>query len=147
VSVRAAERAIRLAAALGVVLVVAGCGVKEAISADSQPEQSLVNRFHSELDQQHYAAIYADCDPILRQNVPEARYLRLLSTVHRKLGTFRSAELRSALTSVNPKGTFVTLEYSSKFSRGTAIEGFAWHRLTGGSKLAGYRINSDELIR
>lgn len=85
--------------------------------------ESLVERFHSELNRQQYARIYAASDGTLfRRGTSEARFVRLVATVHRKLGNVQRVTLVDARTTVNMSGTFVALRYTTRFQRGVAAE-------------------------
>jgi hypothetical protein len=127
----------RRVAFLVVALQVAGCGRTQGTAA----EQQLVDHFHAELNQGQYAQIYSERDKLL--STPEAQYMRLLTTVHRKLGDVRSDKLDSVTTAVNSKGTFIILRYTTQFQHGTAREAFNWHLDGDSAKLAGYFIERD----
>jgi len=131
----------RHAAFLAMAILIAGCGRGQG----TEVEQKLVDRFHSELDKEQYAQIYAERDKLFR--TPEAQYIRLLTTVHRKLGNVRGEHLDAVTTAVNPQGTFVVLRYATQFERGTATETFSWHLVGDSAKLTGYFIERGASVK
>ena len=69
--------------------------------------------------------------------------MRLLRTIHTKLGNVRGKTLDSVATTVNAEGTFITLRYSTQFQHGPAVETFNWQLDGDSAKLAGYFIKRD----
>jgi hypothetical protein len=105
-----------------------------------------VEQFHSELDSEQYAAVYAACDEKFQQVSTESEFARLLEAIHGKLGNVQKADLRDTRTvSLQGEGAMVTLEYETKFAEGTGTEKFSWHIKDRGAALYRYEIDSDKI--
>ncbi len=109
--------------ALGTVL--AGCGAQKDIGAASE----AVARFHAQLDNQDYAAIYSQADQRFRDASPQSDLLALLNAVHTELGKVTDASRQGFFVNYNTSGTQVRLTYSTKFAGGDAQEEFFGPRM------------------
>ena len=119
-----------------------GSGLLEA----KKLTEPVVARFHSKLNAGEYEQIYSEADEGFRQSGSKEDVIKLFSAIHRKLGdagatTFGSMNVNATLT-----GTFITTQYNTAFTGGTATETFVWLRDGGSVKLHGYNINSSALI-
>jgi Protein of unknown function (DUF4019) len=120
------------------------CG---SATKDLSAAKQAVGEFHSQLDAGDYAALYQAADPKLRTITTETDFTKLLAAIHRKLGTVRSADMRTyAAAWFAGQGTTVTLTYNTTFSAGSGTEQFIWHISDGRAMLYGYHINSADLI-
>lgn len=106
-----------------------------------------VGQFHAQLDTEQYAAIYAACDDKFHRATSELDFVKLLETIHRKLGSVQASSLRNTgIAWFAGQGATVTLVYDTKFSEGNASERFVWHIRNESAALYSYNINSNDLI-
>jgi hypothetical protein len=109
--------------------------------------QQSVEQFHSKLDSEQFAGLYAASDEKFHQATSESDFIKLLDAVHRKLGNVQQSNLRNTgVAWFAGQGATVTLVYETKFAQGTGMEKFVWHIKDNGATLYGYLINSNELI-
>jgi hypothetical protein len=109
--------------------------------------QRSAEQLHSQLDSEHFTALYAASDEKLHQAASETDFVKLLDAVHRKLGNVQQSSLRNTgVAWFAVQGATVTLVYETKFAQGTGVEKFLWHIKDNGAALYGYNINSNELI-
>ena len=106
-----------------------------------------VAMFHSLLDTEQYAAIYAGADEKFKSETSEAELTKLLTAVRKKLGMVHDSKLVSWNVGWHTgTGETVLLVYDTKFADGAGQEQFSWHVQNGVATLYGYRINSNDLI-
>jgi hypothetical protein len=139
---------VRRVAAISVVsilpLLLCCCG---SLTKNTSLAEDAVTQFHSQLDAEQYAALYAGADPNFHGATSEAQFTKLLQAIHHKLGSVRQANLSRWNTSwYAGTGTTVTLVYDTTFSAGSGTEQFTWHISDNRAMLYGYHINSDDLI-
>jgi len=128
----------------GASLLLCSCG---SVSQDAVLAKQGVAEFHSQLDAEQYAALYAEADPKLHDAATQADFTKLLEAVHRKLGTVRQSNLRTWNAAWHTgQGTTVTLTYDTTFATGSGTEQFLWHIDDNRALLYGYHINSADLI-
>jgi hypothetical protein len=109
--------------------------------------QQSVEQFHSQLDSEHFTALYAASDEKLHQAATETDFVNLLDAVHRKLGNVQRSDLRNTgVAWFAGQGATVTLVYETKFAQGTGMEKFVWHIKDNNASLYGYHINSNDLV-
>src|SRR6266403_351037 len=109
--------------------------------------QHSVEQFHSQLDSEQFAGLYAATDEKFHQVTSESDFVKLLDAVHRKLGNVQRSNLRNTgVAWFAGQGATVTLVYETKFAQGTGMEKFVWHIKDNGATLYGYNINSNELL-
>jgi hypothetical protein len=109
--------------------------------------ETSVDQFHSQLDTEQYAALYASTDAKFHEVASEGDFVKLLQAIHAKLGFVRQSNLRGAGAAWHTgSGTTVTLVYDTKFAQGAATEQFVWHISDNAATLYGYHINSNDLI-
>jgi hypothetical protein len=90
--------------------------------------------------------IYSDGADDLKKSTTEQSLTRLLDAVDRKLGTFKSAQSNGWSVNYNTSGTSVTMKFKTEFEKGSGVETFVY-RITGGKALlAGYQINSADMM-
>ena len=119
----------------------------DSATKNLQLAEQNVEQFHSELDSEQYAAVYAACDEKFHQATTESDFVKLLEAVHRKLGNVQQASLRNTgVAWFAGQGATVTLVYETKFAEGTGTEQFVWHVKDNGAALYSYHINSNELV-
>jgi hypothetical protein len=129
------------------------CGMCFLLSSCGSPTKNVelaqqsVEQFHSQLDSEHFTALYAASDEKLHQAATETDFVKLLDAVHRKLGNVQQSKLRNTgVAWFAGQGATVTLVYETKFALGTGIEKFVWHIKDNNASLYGYNINSNELV-
>jgi Protein of unknown function (DUF4019) len=106
-----------------------------------------VDKFHSQLDTEQYAVIYAAADEKFHQLTSESEFTKILQAIHRKLGTVQKSDLGNMNISwYAGQGETVTLVYNTTFAQGTGTEQFVWHVKDKNASLYGYHINSTDLI-
>jgi hypothetical protein len=128
----------------GMCLLLSSCG-----SSTKRVElaKQNVEQFHSELNSEHYTAIYAASDEKLQKAASESDFVKFLEAVHRKLGNVEQSNFRnSGIAWATGQGATVTLVYETKFADGTGMEKFVWHIQDNGATLYRYDINSNELV-
>lgn len=109
--------------------------------------QQNVKQFHSQVNSEQYAAVYAACDEKFHQVTSESDFVKLLEAVHRKLGNVQQSNLlNTGVAWFAGQGATVTLVYQTKFAEGTGVEKFVWHIKDNGAALYSYNINSNELV-
>jgi len=132
-----------MTAALGFTFLVASCGSTKNIEI---AEKGVV-QFHTELDSEQYAVIYAAADEGLRKATTEADFTHLLQSVHRKLGRVEYARLLNFGDGFfTGQGRVITIIYDTTFAGGTGTEQFVWHIRENRLVLFGYHINSNALF-
>ena len=122
--------------------VAAGC----SSSAQITEAQQAVSTFHKQLDAGRFDEIYVASSDDLKNMSKQAEFVALLSAVHRKLGTTRSAESQGWNVNYRPSGTLVMLTYKTAYTQGDAAEQFAFAMRDDAAVLVGYHINSNTLI-
>jgi hypothetical protein len=128
----------------GTCIVLSSCG---SSTKSVKLAQQNVEQFHSQLNSEQYAAIYAACDEKFHQASSESDFVKLLGAVHRKLGNVQQSNLsNTGVAWFAGQGATVTLVYNTKFAEGTGTEQFVWHIKDDSAALYSYHINSNELI-
>lgn len=130
---------------LGVTCVLlSSCG---ATSKSVDLAKQGVEQFHSQLDSEQYAALYAAADEKFHKATNESDFVKLLQGVHRKLGNIRNSNLRNTgVAWFAGQGATVTLVYDTNFAEGSGTEQFVWHISDNRAALYGYHINSNDLV-
>lgn len=121
------------------------CGCA-SMGKSKETAERAVDVFHSQLDSEYYAEIYAQTDEEFKKSSGQEQFEKVLKAVHQKLGKVQAANQASWLVNVGSDGAFVTLTYNTHFVDGTATEQFVWHVRDGRAALLNYTINSPDLI-
>jgi len=121
---------------------VAGCGMSSA-----KPKADIaVTAFHKQLDAADYAGIWNAADDAYREATSHDKSDKLMEAVHRKLGrVVKSSTVNWSVRNFNLK-TSVMLAQNTQFERGSATETFVYVVSGNDVKLAGYNIQSMDLI-
>lgn len=127
-----------LAAAL---LAVAGCEGPQSV----QDAGSKVAAFHQRLDAGDYEAIWRDSGPDIREGDRKA-FMRLLAAVSAKLGKVRESKQTGWRTQADTAGSFTEVTMQTTFERGSGEETFIYKGWGAEQKLAGYHINSNDMM-
>ncbi|MEQ7873896.1 DUF3887 domain-containing protein [Sphingomonas sp. ASV193] len=123
-------------------LFVAACSPR----ADMAAGEKGVEAFHAALNAGKFDQIYASSDAEMKASTTTDAMRKLLDAIHRKLGNFESGKTVGWNDNSTTNGHFLTLNRNAQFERGTAKEQFVFRINGSHSTLAGYNINSNELI-
>ncbi|SRR5579864_3068663 len=106
---------------------------------------AAVERFHWQLDQESYDAIYEEASYDFRRSGKREDEIKFLQMVHQKMGRF--TKMSPAGFHVNWRNGYVYVDqvFQTTFANGEAQESFIW--VIGGNRvwLYGYHINSPNL--
>jgi hypothetical protein len=122
---------------------IAGCGMSSA-----KPKADVaVTTFHRQLDAADYAGVWNAADDAYRQATPRDESDKLMEAVHRKLGRVVKSETTNwSMRNFNFK-TSVVLTQNTRFEHGSGTEFFTYVVSGNDAKLAGYSIQSMDLIK
>jgi hypothetical protein len=132
----------RLCGLLVAAVLVAGCSSGQDLAL----AEAGITRFRELMAAQQFGQIYSEAAADLKKATTEPELTRLLAAIDRKLGAVKGAEKNGWSLNYNPSGTSVTLKLKTQFERGTGAETFVYRITSGKALLAGYNINSTELI-
>jgi hypothetical protein len=132
----------RLCSLLVAAVLVAGCSSGQDLAL----AEAGVTRFRELMAAQQFGQIYSEAADDLKKATTEPELTRLLAAIDRKLGAVKDATKSGWNLNYNPSGTSVTLKLKTQFERGTGVETFVYRIASGKALLAGYHINSTELI-
>ena len=111
--------------------------------------ERAVEHFHDQFNAERYHDIYTQADKEFRKtivgwNEGEKEALAWFDTVHRKLGTVKTANETkwNVDTNVTRGGKVVNLSYNTQFSEGNAQEHFMFFVHGDDARLATYSIDS-----
>jgi len=113
---------------------------------DTSAAERGVAQFRRLMEAQDYGAIYAGAASEFRQTGSEATALRFLEAVATRLGRVRESTRQGWRYTVNGTGSFVSLSYATTFARGRGTEEFVFRMDGQQARLAGYNINSMDLV-
>ena len=123
-------------------LLVAGCSASQDVGV----AQAEVEHFRQLMTEQQFGRIYSEGSDELEKATTEQAMVSLLSAVHRKLGAVKNSKENGWNVNYKPTGSSVTLRFKTQFEKGAGDETFVY-RLSGKKALlAGYHINSNNLI-
>jgi hypothetical protein len=128
---------------LVITLLFSGCGNFIHGKAIAEPQ---VDVFHSQLDDEKYSDIYTNATDEFCKAAPETKFTDLLSAVHRKLGKVVSTKTVTWRANTFNFKTQVALVQETKFEKGTATETFTFVVANDKATLAGYYINSTDML-
>jgi hypothetical protein len=121
---------------------VAGC----SSGKDFDLAQAQVAHFRELMAAQKFDQIYSEASDELKKTTTDQAMARLLGAVDRKLGGVKSAKQNAWNVNYAPSATSVTIKFKTQFERGAGEETFVYRIAGGKALLAGYHINSNELI-
>ena len=127
------------------VLSLVGLGCSAMMDGKPAAEQAIAN-FHSKLDQERYAEIYADLDPRFKEVTSEEEMTKILTAVHTKLGNVRSSTNSTWNASNYNLTSYINMVQNTDFDSGKAEEQFTFIYADKKVSLAGYHVNSMDLI-
>ena len=139
---RLLNRCDRWFALLAVALFVAACSSGQDINL----AEAAVAHFRQQMAAQQFDQIYSEAADDLKKTTTDDAMTRLLGAVERKLGRVKNANRGSWSVNFNASGTSVALKYKTEFEHGSGEESFVFRISGDKALLAGYHINSNELI-
>jgi hypothetical protein len=132
----------RAAAFLLMGLTLAACSAAQDVNV----AQEAAAHFHEMMSAGQLEQIYAQSDDSFKKVTTPEYLTRFLSVVNGRLGVVMTSESIGWTTGYTPSGTFITLRYTTKFEHGTGTETFLYRSADGKVLLAGYHIDSIDLI-
>ena len=129
-------------AIMAAALAAGGCSFSQA----KETAEAGVVQFHQMLDAGRFHDIYTGTSDDFRRVSTEAEFIRLLQTVHDRLGAVRQASESDWRVNFSGGSEFVVLHYATQFASGRGSEEFVYRVSGGGAHLAGYHINSTDLL-
>lgn len=134
-----------LSALLAAASVLSGCfgALKDAQDQALKLETAM----HQQMADGDIAGIYKNADQSYRDAATREKSDALFNAIAQKLGTPLTCGPGGINLTVNTSGTFIRSQCTTPFSKNaTATEFFVWKKSGADFNLAGYHINSDELI-
>ncbi len=123
-------------------LIAAGCGMSSA----KPKAESAMAAFHSQLNAGDLDSIWNTADEAFRSSVKRDKYDKFIGAVHRKLGNVvKTTTVNWSVNSRNFK-TSVVLVQDTEFEHGAGSETFTYNVSGDDVKLAGYNIQSSDLV-
>jgi hypothetical protein len=113
------------------------------MSIDAKPD---VAKFHRQLASEDYAAIWQGTADDMRSASNEVDFTKFLAAINRKLGKVVQTEQVGWRTNVSTGGTFAVVQMETRFERGKGSETFTFRQNGNSLKLAGYNLNSNEMM-
>ncbi len=114
--------------------------------ADVADAQKSIAAFRQQMAAEDYDGIWNGSAPDMQQATPKADLARFLKAVHDKLGAAKETKQIGWNVNYNTAGTFTTLTYHTSFAKGSGDEQFLFKGSGAAMKLAGYHVNSMELV-
>ena len=115
-------------------------------SKDVDIATAAIAQFRELMAAHKFEQIYSESADDLKKSTTEQSLTRLLDAVDRKLGTFKSAQSNGWSVNYNTSGSSVTMKFNTQFEKGTGVETFAYRISGGKALLAGYQINSADMM-
>jgi len=123
-------------------LALAGCSFGQAKGA----AETAALQFHQMLDAGRFHDIYAGTSDDFRRVTTEAEFGRLLQMIHDRLGAVRQANEGDWRVNFSGGSEMVVLHYATQFESGRGSEEFVYRVSGAAARLAGYHINSTDLL-
>jgi len=130
--------------AFGFLFLMAQCGW--ALLEGHKLADAATRRFHQQLSAGQYETICEEADEGFGSGENHDNLVKLLNAVHRKLGDAGEHKFVRMNMNATTSGTFTSVVYETKFTKGDATETFTWIKKGGGLKLHSYSINSMALV-
>lgn len=120
-------------------LLLASCG------GTDEAKRGVAN-FRARAAQTSFSEIYWRAAPEFRQSATEEQFLRVMTAMNRKLGSWTSAGEPGWNVTRGTAGQVVSLTYQSLFAKGAVSEQFTWRIEDGEPVLLAYHVNSPLLV-
>lgn len=127
--------------AFGISLI-AACSTEEQTSL----AEMEVSNFHKKFNAGEFQIIYDRSSEEFKQSARKEDMVRFFEGVRSKLGDVTNTEKTGWHVNYQTSGTIVTLTYETQFSKGTGTEIFMYRMASQNVILAGYRIDSRDLV-
>lgn len=105
-----------------------------------------VVQFHEQFNSKKFSDIYDNAHEDFKNATSKAKFVEFVSAVHRKLGPVVKTANAGWRVNNNNLTTYVVLQQTTEFKDGTGSEVFTFIIKDSKALLAGYNINSNELI-
>jgi Protein of unknown function (DUF4019) len=128
--------------AIATVTTLTACG----FSKGKEVATKSVDTFHQQFDDSKFSEIYSAVTPAFKRSTKEADFMKFLQSVHRKLGTVKSATQNGSNVNMFNGVTSIVLTYKTDFEKGSAVETFTFITSGDSATLQGYNVNSSALI-
>lgn len=128
--------------ALFTCVALAGCSAGSDVPA---AEHGIVS-FHADLNAGNFNKIYDGGGPELKSATSKERFLKILTAVHSRLGTYRSGKAVGWNDNLTTGGHFVSIRFQATYQKGSASEDFGYRMDGNRATLIGYHVNSDALL-
>lgn len=132
-----------LCSLLALVVLLAGCG---NITKGKGAAQAQVAVFHKQFNDQKIDTIISSADSEMFQSTSKADATDFINVVHTKLGKVTDTKNVNWNIQQFNTTTTVTLVQNTKFEKGSGTETFTFRIKKGKACLAGYYVNSRDLI-
>jgi hypothetical protein len=123
-------------------LTLAACNATQDINT----AQEAIAHFHEMLSAGQFEEIYAMTDDSFKKASTDQDMKRILATIDRKLGAVKASESTGWNIGYTTSATSITLHYKTQFEHGTGAETFRYRLADGKALLAGYNMNSNDLL-
>ena len=124
------------------IMFLTGCSA----GAEKAAAETGVAQFRQRMASGRYREIYSTSAQDFRQTSSERTAVRFLEQVGERLGPVRRSTQQGWNVTFGTNGTLVTLGYATEFARGRGTENFVFRVSGGTAQLAGYHINSMDLM-
>ena len=126
----------------GLAIWLSGCSGSESVaSAEAQ-----IASFHKQLDSEDYKAIWDGAADEMHNFTPQTKLNKFLAAVHKKLGAVVESKQSGWSVNYNTGGKFTNVVMQTRFEHGTGTESFNYIAVGQQLKLAGYNINSADMM-
>lgn len=139
---------IKLFVRLMIIPIIAAAGLFAAgcEAAKGKPfAEKAVGEFHSQLNAQQFAQIYAAASPEFKKSTEEATAVGYFTLVHTKMGEYKSTNQTGFNASVDNGVSSVTLNYDTEYANGKASETFIYKVEGEKVSLVSYKVESDAM--
>jgi hypothetical protein len=102
--------------------------------------------FHTQLNSDEFEDICNEADEAFSQAEKRDELMKVLKTVHTKLGDAGEESMTSININTTMNGVFILSNYTTKFAQGTADEQFTFRKDGQSVKLYSYHVNSHVLV-
>lgn len=126
-------------------LFVAGLGCK-TMTEGKPAAQKAITRFHQMLAEEKYADIYRESSKMMKDAATEEDMAKLFKAVNSKLGKVTSTQNQNWKVANYNLVSTVELIQNTQFEKGKGTEQFVFEIDGSDAKLAGYYINSMDLM-
>jgi hypothetical protein len=139
---RSRKRAIVIGGLIAVVGAIVLWSAAKGMYHNYRLSSAAVEKFHHELDQGDYDAIWEDSTDAFRAAGTRADTVKLFETVHQKMGASGKASSAGFHVNWQPGRANVNHVFDTAFSNGRAQEAFIWIVEQDHPRLQSYRIDS-----